>query len=55
MSTLSSSRDEQERQNAPDKGTIGQKKEVKLPGTDQRAGQSQAQDEGKSSAELHIA
>jgi RNA-directed DNA polymerase len=48
---LSSSRDEQERQNALDRGTAGQSREVKLPLTDQRAEQSPAQDEGKSSAE----
>ena len=52
MSTLSSSRDEQERQKALDKGTTGQKREVKLPRADQRAEQFPAQDEGKSSAEL---
>jgi RNA-directed DNA polymerase len=50
-STLSSSRDEQERQNALDRGTAGQSRGVKLPLTDQRAEQSPAQDEGKSSAE----
>lgn len=49
---MSSSRDEQERQNALDKGTTGQKREVKLPRADQRAEQFPAQDEGKSSAEL---
>jgi RNA-directed DNA polymerase len=48
---LSSSRDEQERQNALDRGTAGQSRGVKLPLTDQRAEQSPAQDEGKSSAE----
>lgn len=52
MSTLSSSRDEQVRQNAPHRGTAGQRREVKLPLADQRAEQSPAQDEGKSSAEL---
>jgi RNA-directed DNA polymerase len=49
---LSSSRDEQVRQNSLDKGTAGQRREVKLPLTDQRAEQSPAQDEGKASAEL---
>ena len=52
MSTLSSSRDEQVRQNAPDRGTAGQRQEVKLPRADQRAEQSPAQGGGKSSAEL---
>jgi hypothetical protein len=51
-STLSSSRDEQERQNALDKGTAGQAKQVKPAGTDQRAEPSPVRDEGKSSAEL---
>jgi RNA-directed DNA polymerase len=49
---LSSLRDEQVRQNALDRGTAGQRREVKLPLTDQRAEQSPARDEGKSSAEL---
>ena len=49
---MSSSRDEQVRQNAPDRGTAGQKREVKLPLADQRAEPSPAQDEGKASAEL---
>jgi len=49
---LSSSWDEQGRQNALDKGTAGQRREVKLALADQRAEQSPAQDEGKSSAEL---
>ena len=49
---MSSSRDEQVRQNSLDKGTAGQRREVKLPLTDQRAEQSPAQDEGKASAEL---
>ena len=49
---MRSSWDEQERQNALDKGTSGQRREVKLPLTDQRAEQSPAQDEGKSSAGL---
>jgi RNA-directed DNA polymerase len=49
---LSSSRDEQVRQNALDKGTTGQRREVKLPLTDQRAEQFPARDEGKASAEL---
>ncbi len=49
---MSSSRDEQERQNALDKGTAGQRREVKLPLADQRAEPSPAREEGKSSAEL---
>ena len=49
---MRSSRDEQGRQNAPGRGTAGQMREVKLPMADQRAEQSPAQDEGKSSAEL---
>jgi len=49
---LSSSWDEQERQNALDKGTTGQRREVKLPRADQRVEQSPVRDEGKSSAEL---
>jgi hypothetical protein len=51
-STLSSSRDEQVRQNSLDKGTAGQRREVKLPLADQRAEPSPARDEGKASAEL---
>jgi RNA-directed DNA polymerase len=47
---LSSSRDEQVRQNALDKGTTGQRREVKLPLADQRAEQFPARDEGKASA-----
>jgi RNA-directed DNA polymerase len=50
-STLSSTRDEQVRQNYPDRDTAGQRREVKLPLADQRVEQSPAQDEGKSSAE----
>jgi len=49
---LSSTRDEQVRQNSPHRGTTGQRREVKLPRADQRAEPSPAQDEGKSSAEL---
>lgn len=49
---MSSSRDEQVRQNALDKGTTGQRREVKLPRADQRAEQSPAHDEGKANAEL---
>jgi RNA-directed DNA polymerase len=52
MSTLSSSRDEQGRQNAPDWGTTGQAKQVKPAGADQRAEQSLVRDEGKANAEL---
>jgi RNA-directed DNA polymerase len=52
LSILSSSRDEHGRQNALDKGTAGQRREVKLPLTDQRAEQSPARDKGKASAEL---
>ena len=49
---MSSLRDEQVRQNALDKGTAGQRREVKLPLADQRAEQSPARDEGKASPEL---
>jgi RNA-directed DNA polymerase len=49
---LSSSRDEQVRQNALDKGTTGQRREVKLPLADQRAEPSPACEEGKANAEL---
>jgi RNA-directed DNA polymerase len=49
---LSSSRDEQVRQNSLDKGTAGQRREVKLPLAAQRAEPSPARDEGKASAEL---
>jgi RNA-directed DNA polymerase len=52
LSTLSSSWDEQVRQNSPYRGTAGQMREVKLPLADQRAEQSPARDEGKTSAEL---
>ncbi len=51
---MSSSRDEQVRPNAPDRGTTGQRREVKLPRADQRVEQSPAQDEGKSSAGLWV-
>jgi RNA-directed DNA polymerase len=51
-STLSSSRDEPGRQPILDRDTAGQRREVKLPDADQRAEQSPAQGEGKSSAEL---
>jgi RNA-directed DNA polymerase len=51
-STLSSSWDEHGRQNALDKDTAGQRREVKLPWADQRAEQSPARDEGKVNAEL---
>ena len=49
---MSSLRDEQRRQKTPDRGTTGQRREVKLPLADQRVEQSPARDEGKSSAEL---
>ena len=49
---MSSSRDEPGRQPIPDRETAGQRREVKLPNADQRAEQSPAQGEGKSSAEL---
>ncbi len=49
---MSSSRDEQRRQNSLDKGTTGQRREVKLPRADQRVEQSPARDEGKANAEL---
>ena len=50
-STLSSSWDEQRRQNTPERDTTGQRREVKLPSTDQRVEQSPAQDKGTSDAE----
>jgi RNA-directed DNA polymerase len=49
---LSSSRGKHGRQNALDKDTAGQRREVKLPLADQRVEQSPARDEGKASAEL---
>jgi RNA-directed DNA polymerase len=49
---LRSSRDEQGRQNSLNRETTGQRREVKLPGADQRVEPSPAQDEGKSSTEL---
>ena len=49
---MSSSRDEQVRQKALDKGTTGQRREVKLPRADQRVEQSPVRDEGKLGAEL---
>jgi RNA-directed DNA polymerase len=49
---LSSSRDERGRQNTPDRGTAGQRWEVKLALADQRAEPSPARDEGTASAEL---
>ena len=49
---MSSSRDEPGRQPIPERETAGQRREVKLPDADQRAEQSPAQGEGKSSAEL---
>jgi len=49
---LSRSRDEQGRQKTPDRGTTGQRQEVKLPLADQRAEPSPARDEGKVNAEL---
>jgi RNA-directed DNA polymerase len=49
---LSRSRDEQGRQKTPDRGTTGQRREVKLPLAEQRAEPSPARDEGKASAEL---
>ena len=52
MSRLSSLRDEQRRQPAPDRGTAGQGWEVKLPETDPRAEPSPTRDEGKSNVEL---
>jgi len=51
-STLSSSRDEQVRQNFPDREPAGQSKQVKPVGADQRVEQSPAREEGKASAEL---
>jgi RNA-directed DNA polymerase len=49
---LRSLRDEQERQKALDKGTAGQRREVKLSLSDQRAEPSPAHEEGKANAEL---
>ena len=49
---MSRSWDEQTRQNAPDKGTAGQIREVKLPRADQRVEPSSVRDEGKANAEL---
>ena len=49
---MSSSEDEPGRQNPPDKGPVGQAKQVKPAGLDQRAEPSSARDEGKASAEL---
>lgn len=49
---MSSSRDERGRQNTPDRGTAGQRWEVKLALADQRAEPSPARDEGTASAEL---
>lgn len=49
---MSRSRDEQGRQKTPDRGTTGQRQEVKLPLADQRAEPSPARDEGKVNAEL---
>jgi RNA-directed DNA polymerase len=49
---LSSSRDEQVRQNFPHRDTTGQTKQVKPAGTDQRAEPSPAREEGKASAAL---
>jgi group II intron reverse transcriptase/maturase len=49
---LSSSWDEQARQNALDKGTAGQRREVKLPLADQRAEPSPVREEGKANAGL---
>ncbi len=52
MSRLSSLRDEQGRQPAPDRGTAGQRREVKLPLADPRAEPSPTRNEGKSNVEL---
>ena len=49
---MSRSRDEQGRQKTPDRGTTGQRREVKLPLADQRVEPSPARDEGKVNAEL---
>jgi RNA-directed DNA polymerase len=49
---LSSLRDEQGRQKTLDKGTADQRREEKLPGTEQRAEPSPVRDEGKSNVEL---
>ena len=52
MRTLSSLRDEQGRQKPQDMGTTGQRREVKLPLTDQSAEPSPARDEGESNVGL---
>ena len=52
MSRLSSLRDEQGRQPSPDRGTAGQRREVKLPVADPRAEPSPTRDEGKSNVDL---
>jgi RNA-directed DNA polymerase len=49
---LSRSRDEHGRQNSPDRCTTGQRREVKLDGSDQRVEQSPAREEGTSNTEL---
>ena len=49
---MSSLRDEHRRQPTLDKGTTEQRKEVKLPGAEQRAEPSPARDERKSNVEL---
>jgi hypothetical protein len=51
-STLNSSRDEQGRPTALDRGTPGQRREVKLSKADQRVEPSPALSEGKANAEL---
>ena len=49
---MSSSRDEQGRQNSPDRGPAGQRNPVKPAASDQRPERSPVRDEGKSGAEL---
>ena len=52
MSKMSSLRDEQGRQPTPDRGTAGERREVKLPKTDPRAEPSPTRDERKSDVEV---
>jgi RNA-directed DNA polymerase len=49
---LSSSREDQGKQNTLDKRTTGQTKEVKLPGAEQRAEVTRARDKEQASTEL---
>ena len=49
---MSRSRDEQGRQKTPDRGTTGQRREVKLPWLTRGPSRPRARDEGKVNAEL---